>query len=86
MPCNNNLILQNSDNLTFGESNCQHSPLKCSNYKENIFAEHQESSIDTSFLSPTVWNQSNVIEEIYFDPRLYNNRLAILNQERLYFK
>ena len=81
--------MQNYDTLELVKSNGKYSALKCGDYKhakEHIFHRYQEHSIDTLFLSTTGCNHRNVIEEKYYDPRLYNIRLAILVQERLYFK
>ena len=46
------------------------------NVKGYFFAQHQEYEIDMSGFTPSLWNQDSVMEEKYFDPRLYSNRLA----------
>jgi hypothetical protein len=82
------LISNNSSKIIIKENKLQ--SLSSSDTHKNVkgyfFAQHQESPIDMSVFTPSVWSRKVVNEEKYFDPRLHSNRLDILNQKRLYFE
>ena len=82
-----NLISNSSNKILIKENKLQ--SLSSSDTHKNVkgyfFAQHQESPIDMSIFTPTVWSRNLVNEEKYFDPRMHSNRLDIPNQRTFIF-
>ena len=84
-----NLISNNSSKIIIKENKLQSlssSDAKHKKVKGYFFAQHQESPIDMSIFTPTVWSRNLINKEKYFDPRLHSNRLDIPNQKMFIFR